>query len=83
MRRRRDDPDQSLFRWVWFDPTDDCADDDDDDDDPPAPLAARVRARHAPRVATLWGVPVAVARSPERSGDRLSPERKRGALEHG
>ena len=82
MRRRRDDPDQALFRWVWSDPTDDHAD-DGDDDDPPAPLTARVRARHAPRVAMLWGVPVAVARSPERSGDRLSPERKRGALEHG
>ena len=82
MRRRRDDPDQMLFRWLWSDEADDRPD-DDADEDRPGPLAARVRARHGPRVVLLWGAPVVVARSPERSGDRLSPERKAVGLKPG
>jgi hypothetical protein len=68
MRRHYPDPRQGLFRWVWSDP-DDARPDDDRDDDPepePPPLRDRVRGRHAPRVVTLWGVPITLAKAAAR-----------------
>ena len=82
MRRRRDDSGQMLFRWLWSDEADNRPD-DEDGTYRPGPLSARVRTRHAPRVVLLWGVPVVAPRKAERSGDRLSPERKRAALKPG
>jgi hypothetical protein len=62
MKRRYPDPRQSLFRWVWSDPTDDRPDRPDDylEDEPP-PLRGRVRQRHSPRMVMLWSQPVRLA----------------------
>jgi hypothetical protein len=83
MTRRRPDPRQALFPFVWHDPGDD-RDDDALDDAPqhsPPPLGARVRGRRAPRLARLWGdmAPVVPGKAPgcppERSGGRRRPNR--------
>jgi hypothetical protein len=66
MSRRRPDPRQGLFRWVWSDPDDDRPDalgDDEPAPDPP-PLRDRVRQRHGPRTVVLWGTPVVVRNAP-------------------
>jgi len=74
MRRRHPDPRQGLFRWVWSDPADDRPDGPDDEDEPtPGPLRARVRRRHAPAIATLWGVPVTLTKAPGRTAARSGP----------
>jgi hypothetical protein len=70
MTRRRPDPDQALFAWVWHDPSDNRPDGPedndpaDDDNRPPPPLRSRVRDRHADLVVSLWGWPVRLARRP-------------------
>jgi hypothetical protein len=66
--KRRPDPDQALFRFLWSDPADDRPDrpaddidelEDDDPGDLPPPLAARLAAiQHR----ELWGVQVTVRR---------------------
>jgi hypothetical protein len=65
--KRRPDPTQSLFPWVWSGPEDDRPDrpaddiDELEDDDLPPPLRDRVAIRHAPTVVReLWSVPVVV-----------------------
>jgi hypothetical protein len=71
MSRRRPAWNQSLFAFVWHDPADDRPDDpsDDIDDAPPPgppPLRARVRTRHGPRTALLWGIPIDLSNHPAR-----------------
>jgi hypothetical protein len=75
VRRHRPDPRQGLFRWVWSDDGADRPDDDRDVDSEPAPppLRARVRGRHAPRVVTLWGTPITLAKAPGRPVGRPRP----------
>ena len=68
--RRRPDPDQSLFPWVWRGDDDEPDDSDDDLDaepepDPP-PLRERVRHRTDRKTAVLWGITVRVSRAPTR-----------------
>ena len=75
MKRRRPDPRQGLFRWVWSDPDDERPDHLDDDGPPPdpPPLRGRVSQRHGPRALTLWGVPVTMAKAPGRPAARPVP----------
>ena len=67
--RRRPDPDQALFPWVWSDSPVDRPDGPEDDDmaepEPtPPPLRDRVRQSHAPTVMReLWGTPIRVKKA--------------------
>ena len=71
--RHRPDPDQGLFRWVW------AGDRPDDDpaDAPPPPLRDRVAQRLGPKLATLWGVSITVAKAPRGRAQRRQPEPER------
>lgn len=70
MSRRRPDPCQTLFRWVWDHDPRDPLPSDDIPEPAPAPLRGRVRNRHGPTTRALWGVPVTVAKAPGRPVER-------------
>jgi len=80
VRRRRPDPRQGLFLWVWHDPEDDRPDDvfDDEDELGPPPLRSRVRQRHAPVTVTLWGFPLIMPKAPGRPVAGPGRERRAG-----
>ena len=67
--KRYPDPDQRLFPWAWNDPADEPEDieDDEEPEAAPPPLRGLVRLRGEPKTATLWGVPVTVAKATRKS----------------